>query len=334
VFGFQFFLTPDTCNLISGEAIKTVRINRMKTKNRANSSIPDRLSKMLSLDREVLGGYAFLFPLLLFISVLILLPVLGTFLDSLRRDLPYLPGKFVGLDNYLAIFRDGSFWNSVRFTTLFVLVSVPLEVILGLIIALVLNETFPGRTALRAMVLIPWAIPAAVSGRIFELIYNYSYGAANYLTHLLGVGPVNWLGTELGAFASVVVADVWKTTPFAAIILLAGLAAIDQDLYRQAQVDQANFVQRFLKITLPLLKPVLVVTLLFRTVDALRVFDVIFVLTGGGPGGSTNAVSLFAYTYYAAGDFGYGAAVSVLLFVVALGFSLAYIKIARFGEEL
>jgi multiple sugar transport system permease protein len=211
---------------------------------------------------------------------------------------------------------------------------VPLEVILGMIIALVLNETFPGRAALRAMVLIPWAIPAAVSGRIFELIYNYSYGVANYVTHLLGVGPVNWLGTDLGAFAAVVLADVWKTTPFAAIIMLAGLAAIDEDLHRQAQVDRANFVQRFFKITLPVLKPVVVVTLLFRTVDALRVFDVIFVLTGGGPGGSTDAVSLFAYTYYAAGDFGYGATISVLLFFVALGFSLAYIKMARFGEEL
>jgi multiple sugar transport system permease protein len=306
----------------------------MKTKVSSQSSLADRLSKILTLDREMLSGYAFLIPLLLFISVLILLPVLGTFLDSLRRDLPYLPGKFVGLENYLAIFRDGGFWESARFTTLFVLVSVPLEVALGLIIALVLNETFPGRTSLRAMVLIPWAIPAAVSGRIFELIYKYSYGVANYFTDILGVGPVNWLGTEVGAFAAVVIADVWKTTPFAAIILLAGLAAIDEDLYRQAQVDRANFVQRFLKITLPLLKPVLVVTLLFRTVDALRVFDVIFVLTGGGPGGSTNAVSLFAYTYYAAGDFGYGATVSVLLFVVALGFSLVYIKMARFGEEL
>ena len=305
----------------------------MKNKDRVHSSISDRLFKGLPLDREVVSGYAFLLPLLVFISVLILLPVLGTFLDSLRRDLPYLPGKFVGFRNYLAIFRDRGFWDSARFTTLFVLVSVPVEFILGLIIALVLNERFLGRTALRTMVLIPWAIPAAVSGRIFELIYNYSYGVANYFAHQLGVGPVNWLGTELGAFAAVVIADVWKTTPFAAIILLAGLAAIDEDLYCQARVDRANFVQRFLKITLPLLKPVLVVTLLFRTVDALRVFDVIFVLTGGGPGGTTNAVSLFAYTYYAAGDFGYGATVSVLLFVVALGFSLAYIKIARLGEK-
>lgn len=306
----------------------------MRSKSPPHSSTLDRVSKMLFSDREVLSGYAFLLPLLVFISALILLPVLGTFLDSLRRDLPYLPTAFVGLDNYLAIFRDGGFWDSVRFTTLFVLVSVPLEVILGMIIALVLNETFPGRTALRTMVLIPWAIPAAVSGRIFELIYNYSYGVANYFGRLLGVGPVNWLGTDLGAFAAVVLADVWKTTPFAAIILLAGLAAIDEDLHRQAQVDRANFVQRFFKITLPVLKPVVVVTLLFRTVDALRVFDVIFVLTGGGPGGSTNAVSLFAYNYYAAGDFGYGATISVLLFFVALGFSLAYIKMARFGEEL
>lgn len=306
----------------------------MKNKDGTRSSILDRLSKILHLDRETLTGCAFLLPLLLLISALILLPVLGTFLDSLQRDLPYLPKTFVGLDNYVAMFRDAGFWASVRFTTLFVIVSVPLEVILGLIIALVLNEVFPGRALLRALVLIPWAIPAAVSGRIFELIYNYSYGAANYFADLLGVGAVNWLGTELGAFVAVVIADAWKTTPFAAIILLAGLAAIDEDLHRQAQVDRANLVQRFVRITLPLLKPVMVVTLLFRTIDALRVFDVIFVLTGGAPGGSTNAISLFAYTYFAAGDFGYGATASVLLFVVALGFSLAYIKMASFAEEL
>ena len=120
----------------------------MKNKDRIRSPIPHRLSKMLSLDREVLTGYAFLLPLLLFIFALILLPVLGTFLDSLQRDLPYLPNKFIGLENYLALFRDAGFWESVRFTTLFVVVSVPLEVILGLIISLLLKETFPGRTAL------------------------------------------------------------------------------------------------------------------------------------------------------------------------------------------
>ena len=280
-------------------------------------------------------AFRFLSPLLLFLAGFILIPILGTFWDSLYREVSYLPREFIGLTNYQALFRDPAFWQALRFTLLFVLFSVPLEVIFGLLIALVLNEHFPLRWLLRACILIPWAIPAAVSGRIFELIYNYSYGAANYLLRLfhLPVGPVNWLGSEVGAFAAVVVADAWKTTPFAAIILLAGLSAIPSDLYAQAKVDRARFDQRFLYITLPLLKPVLLVTLLFRTIDALRVFDIIFVLTGGGPGGSTLSLSLFSYQFFSTGDFGYGSAISVLLFLLAFALAAGYIRLGGFGRE-
>jgi multiple sugar transport system permease protein len=295
----------------------------------------DGTPRLFYHDRERLTAGAFLLPLVFFLAVLVLLPVLGTLWDSLERDVPYLPVLFVGLANYGAMFRDSGFWESVRFTVLFVAVSVPLELLLGLMIALVLNESFPGRALLRAAVLLPWAVPAAVSGRIFELIYNYSFGLANYLiqvTHL-SAGPINWLGTKIGAFAAIVVADAWKTTPFVALLLLAGLAGISQDLYAQARVDRAGILQRFFYITLPILKPVLVVALLFRTIDALRIFDVIFVLTGGGPGGGTRALSMFAYTYFSSGDFGYGATASVLLFLFGLGFSILTVRLARFREE-
>ena len=202
--------------------------------------------------------------------------------------------------------------------------------------ALILHEPFPWRGLLRACVLIPWAIPAAVSGRAFELIYNSSYGAANFVLSSLGVTdtPVNWLGSEIGAFVALVVADAWKTTPFAAILLLAGLSAIPEDLYRQAMVDRANAVQRFYRITLPLLRPVLVVTVLFRSVEALRIFDLIFVLTGGGPGGSTLSLSLLAYGYFSSGDFGYASAVSVVLFFLALGLSVVYMRLGGFAKEM
>jgi len=191
-----------------------------------------RTPRFSYLDRESLTACTFVLPLLLFLAVLVLLPVLGTFWDSLQRDVPYVPVRFVGLANYSAMLQDPGFWDSVRFTVLFVAVSVPLELLLGLMIALVLNESFPGRTLLRAAVLIPWAIPAAVSSRIFELIYNYSFGPANYLIQVLHLSeqPINWLGTKAGAFAAVVVADAWKTTPFVALLLLAGLAGINQDL--------------------------------------------------------------------------------------------------------
>lgn len=287
-------------------------------------------------DDERRTALVFLTPLVAFTLVLVVVPVLGTFWDSLFRDVTFLPRRFIGLANYRVLWQDPAFWQSLRFTVLFVLVSVPLEMLLGLVVALILHEHFPLRGLLRACVLIPWAIPAAVSGRAFELIYNTNHGAANFVLRLLGITeqPVNWLGSDIGAFAAVVVADAWKTTPFVAILLLAGLSAIPDDLYRQAMVDRASLGQRFFRITLPLLRPVLVVTVLFRSVQALRIFDVIFVLTGGGPGGSTLSLSLLGYGYFAAGDFGYGSAISVVLFLLALALSVAYVRLGGFGKEL
>jgi len=286
--------------------------------------------------RETWTALGFLLPLVVFVVIFILMPVLGTLADSSLLDVTYQPKRFLGAANFIWLFNDPAFGRALQFTGLFVLVSVPLETVLGLIIALVLNERLPLRGLLRAAVLIPWAIPAVVSGRIFELIYNYSYGAANYLLTTLHLTrePVNWLGSDIGAFLALVAADSWKTTPFAAIILLAGLAAIPHDLYQQAKVDRADFIQRFFRITLPLLKPVLIVVLLFRTIEALRVFDLIFVLTGGGPGGATTSVSLFGYNYFSAGDFGYASAASVILFFTALGLSLGLVKLGRVEQGL
>ena len=192
----------------------------------------------------------------------------------------------------------------------------------------------PGRGFLRVAILIPWAIPIAISARAWQLIYHFDYGLLNFLFVKLGISDthINWLGSSLGGFVSIVLSDVWKTTPFMTIILLAGLSAIPGDLYKQAQIDGTNFIQRFFKITLPLLKPVLVVALLFRTIDAIRIFDLIYVLSGGGPGGSTTSISLYAYNYFVSGDFGYGSAVSVVIFLLAVILSMLYIKFSRFRE--
>jgi multiple sugar transport system permease protein len=277
----------------------------------------------------------FVAPLLFFLTTLIMIPVLGTLADSLYRDVSFLPRKLIGLENYVALARDPAFLKSLRFTVLFVAVSVPLEVTLGLLMALVLNESFPFRGFVRASLLIPWAVPMAISGRIFELTFNYNFGAANYLLRLfhLSTGPVNWLGSDMGAFAALVITDAWKTTPFATIILLAGLSAIPKDLYEQARVDRATAVQRFFRVTLPILKPVLIIAFLFRTIQALQIFDYIYVLTGGGPGGSTTSISLFAYNYFASGDFGYGSAASVILFIIAIALSALYLASGAFRRQ-
>ena len=286
--------------------------------------------------KELKESYSFILPLILFVLVFILLPVLGTIIASGFRDIAFLEKKFIFFENYKQLFLDLRFWQAFRFTLLFLVVSVPLEMFLGLLFSLLLHQNIPLRGYLRACILIPWAIPAAISARTWELIYNYHYGLANFLCMKLGISgePINWLGTNIGAFFSLVISDAWKTTPFVAIILLAGLQAIPDELYAQAQVDRANFLQRFYRITLPLLKPVIIVALLFRTIDALRIFDLIYVLTHGGPGGATTSLSLYAYKYFLVSDFGYGSCISVLLFGIAFGLSIIYVKSGRFIREV
>jgi multiple sugar transport system permease protein len=277
------------------------------------------------------AAWPFLLPLAVLAAVFLLVPILGTLWSSLFQDVAFLPRRFIGLGNYLALFRDPAFHQAAGFTALFVLVSVPLETALGLAFALTLQSALPFRGVLRAVVLLPWAIPAAVSGRMFQLVYQYHDGLANSLLLRLGLAdaPIHWLGSAPGAFAALVLADVWKTAPFAAILFLAGLASIPEDLHRQARVDGAHFAQRFRRVTWPLLRPTVTVVALFRTVDALRVFDLNYVLTGGGPGGATASLSLLGYQRYLAGDFGSGAAVSVVLFLAALLFTVLYARRSR-----
>ncbi len=289
-----------------------------------------------NISGETKTAYLFNAPLIITAVIFVLIPVIGTIVTSLMRDVTFLPEKFLVFENYQRLFSDRHFFESLQFTLLFVVVSVSFELIFGLAFALLLNETLPFRGFLRVVILIPWVIPIAISARIWELIYNFNYGIFNYIILQLNISdqPVSWLGSSIGAFAAVVVSDVWKTTPFMAIILLTGLSAINRDLYKQARIDGTNFLQRFFKITLPLLKPVLVVALLFRSIDAIRIFDLIYVLTGGGPGGSTSSLSIYAFNYYVSGDFGYGSAVSVIVFLAAGLLSVLYIKFGKFRETL
>ena len=277
-------------------------------------------------------AYLFILPLVAFILVFIVIPVVGTLWTSLFREVTYLEPVFNLLGNYKRLAADANFWQSMRFTLLFVAVCIPIELLLGMVFALILNERLPARGLLRAAVLVPWAIPTIVAARTWELIYNYSYGLANYTLALLGIGsgPVNWLGTPLSAFGALVVADVWKTTPFVTIVLLAGLQTIPEQIYEQAKVDGTVFYQRFFKITLPILRPVIAVALIFRTIDTIRILDLIYVVTDGGPGGSTTSLSLYGYKFFNEGDFGYGSAIAVVVFIMAFVLSIAYLRVGGF----
>jgi multiple sugar transport system permease protein len=285
--------------------------------------------------REEKFAYGMLSPMLLFVIAFIIIPVLGTLWISLHRDVTFIPTHpFVGLRNYAMILRQGEFWRALLVTVSFSLVSVTLETLIGLTFALILNEEIRGRGIMRAIVLIPWAVPTIISARTWQVMYNYSYGLFNWVLEHVGLGAVNWFGTPLSAFFAVVFADVWKTAPFMTLLLLAGLQAIPSDTYEAAIIDGAGMFQRFWHVTLPLLKPVLIVAITLRTIDALRVFDIIYVLTGGGPGGATTSISLLAFNYYNLGDYGMGSAISILTFLTVLSFTVVYLKVGRFQEGL
>jgi multiple sugar transport system permease protein len=284
------------------------------------------------VNRDLRDILLFLLPLILFVLLFSLFPILGTFWISLWQDVSFLPRKFAGLGNYVRLLKDTQFWQSTGFTLLFCFVSVAIEMVLGIIVALVINEKFRARGIMRGVALLPWAIPSIICARIWQLLYRFDYGLANYvLGNTLGIS-LNWLGSSAGAFCSLVLTDVWRTTPFVGIIVLAGLQAVPEELYEQAKIDGANIFQRFFLVTLPAIKPVIIVALVFRTIDALRVFDIIYVITGGGPGGATTSVSLYSYKYFLLGDFGYGSAASIILFIVAFVIAILYLKAGKFKE--
>lgn len=286
--------------------------------------------------REARTAWLFLGPVLLVVGLFVLLPVLGTLHNSLFRDVSFMPRTFIGFGNYAEIVSQPRFLTAVRFTLLFTVTAVALETLLGMSFALVLNEAFPGRGALRTIMLIPWAIPTIVSAKTWKLIFDYTYGVLNYLVVTFGLSAdkVNWLGSAPSAFAAIVVAEVWKTTPFMVIILLAGLQAVPRELHKQARVDGAGIGRRFFAVTLPIIRPVVIIALIFRTIDSLRIFDLIYVLTGGGPGGSTASLSILGFRYFTDDRFGMGSAVSVITFLVAFGVSLVYLKVGRFRESI
>lgn len=282
---------------------------------------------LLGRQHEWVNRYALVSPAIAYAASLALLPILFTLWLSLRRQLPIFGiSDFVGFGNYAFLIRDVRFWNALGNTAYFVGVSVTLELGLGLAFALLLNRRFRGRAVARALVLVPWAVPNVVAARFWEWIFNADFGVLNYL---LGV-KVNWLGDPIWALHAAILADVWKTTPFAVLLLLAGLQVIPDELYQAARIDGANAWQLFRHITLPLLKPVILLVLLFRTMDAARVFDLIFVLTGGGPANETETLVVYAYKLlYRTLQFGYGSALAVATFLFILALSLAYLSVLR-----
>ncbi|MDK2990882.1 MAG: trehalose/maltose transport system permease protein [Clostridiales bacterium] len=277
-------------------------------------------------------GYLMVAPALLCILMIAIYPVFRTFslsMTDMKMQFPDM-AKYIGLNNYVKLLQDSRFWSATYNTLFFTVVSVAMELVIGFAMALIMNMPFKGRGLVRAAVLVPWAIPTTVSATMWKFMYHDQFGVINDI--LLRMGFIDqyrsWLGSTSSALWCAIIADVWKTAPFMGLLLLAGLQTIPGELYEAATVDGASRIKQFFSVTLPLIMPTMLVALIFRTLDAFRVFDLIFVLTGGGPGNSTETLTMYAYTtLFRNLDFGLGSAIAVLIFIFVFLISLVYINL-------
>ena len=282
------------------------------------------------------AAWLFVAPMLIVLLAVAGWPLARTiwfaFTDANLADLA--SAQWVGLDNFSYLLTDPDWWVAVRNTLVFTIVSITIETVLGLGIALALNAHFAGRGLLRAAVLIPWAIPTVVSAQMWSWMFNDVFGIINVVLQSLGLiaQPIAWTASPDTALAAVIIVDVWKTTPFMALLLLAGLQMLPSECYEAARVDGVLPLRVFWQVTLPLLRPALLVAIIFRALDALRIFDLIYVMTGNNK--STMSMSVYARQQLVDfQDVGFGSAAATMLFVIIAVITAVYMTAARVGRE-
>ena len=281
--------------------------------------------------------YVLLSPAVLATVIVVFYPMVQALITSLYNNILWKPRavRFIGLDNYIAIWNDPVFWSSLGRTAIWIGLTVPLQLLLGLVTALLLNQNFRWRGLARSLILIPWALPSVVIGLMWAWIYNPQVGLLNDLMLRLGLlqTAMPWLANAGTSLYAIIVALVWQGFPFFAIMILAGLQTIPHSLYEAADIDGASDRQQFWHITLPALKPVLVTAVMLRTIWVANSIDVIYVMTGGGPGYATHTLPLYALKRtYGSMDFGYGSALAVTFSLLLL--AAIYVYLRRVGKGI
>jgi multiple sugar transport system permease protein len=278
-------------------------------------------------------GAVLLAPAALLLLVIVVYPIATLLVNSVfsvDNANPAAGEHFVGLANYARAAEDERFWNSTLHTVLYILVTVPGSLLIGLGLALLANMPFRVKWPVRLGLLLPWALPLVFAGLIFRWFFEYQTGVVNDLLAKVGVEPLQWLSEPTLAFAAICIAIVWKASSFMGLMLLAGLQTIPRSLYEAAEVDGATKWQQFVEITLPMLRPAIFVALIFRTITAIQTFDIPYAMTGGGPGDATETLAMYIHkTTLDFLDFGYGSALAALMFVLSMVATSGYLRYTR-----
>jgi multiple sugar transport system permease protein len=295
--------------------------------------LPARSSRHDQNRRRTLARRAFLAPLTIVLSALTVVPFVYNLVISLtNKAATNQHTKFVGLDNFGSLFSDAGFWSSIRITAIFTVIAVAIEMALAMAMAVALSRVRRGSALLRALFLLPLAAAPVASLFNWRLLLNMSYGVVNYLLGGLGLPQPNWTGRPVDALATLIVVDVWQWTPFVMIILAGGLVSVPLEIYESSAVDGAGSWDTFRYITLPMLRPYIAVAVLFRSIDALKTFDSVQILTSGGPGTSTTMLNYFIFregiSYL---NFGRAAAAATVLLVVAILLARALLRALKTG---
>lgn len=286
------------------------------------------------LARERWHGYLFIAPMLVFLAAVIVAPLAHAFWTSLHR-IRGLNASFVGLRNYARVLEEDAFWHALQVSLSFTSISVALHVLLGLALALALNEIRVARTALRILFLTPWMVAPAIGATIWLWLLEPQFGVVNYLLGQAGLiaAPVAWLGEPRPAFAAVTMVEVWRGVPFVMLLMLAGLQTVPLEQYEAAAIDGANARQRFRYVTMPNLRYLLIVASTLDIINVVRHYDIIGVMTAGGPAGATEVLPALLYnTAFRANRFGEAAAIGVLLLLMVLSFSVVYLRVTRIAR--
>ena len=293
------------------------------------------MTKGRDLSERALGALL-LAPAAALLLIIVVYPIATLFWNSLHgvdNANPAAGEAFVALANYTRAFDDERFWHSAWNTVLYVVVTVPGALVVGLGLALLANLPFRVKWPIRLGLLLPWALPLVFAGLIFRWFFEYQTGIVNDWLARFGVEPLQWLSSPTLAFIAISIAIIWKASSFMALILLAGLQTIPRSLYEAAEVDGATRWQQFWEITLPMLLPSIFVALIFRTITAIQTFDIPFAMTGGGPGDSTETLAMYIYkTTLDFLNFGYGSALAALMFVLSLIATSGYLRYTRRGS--